>query len=291
MPLNNRYAYLVLLFMNSFTTSTLAIDLQPGDLRAPKIGISFAQFILQQSNWRGRYVHGQLQSGDPQLETSHLFTRVGHVFEMVEKPLLFFAQTPVTAMQPAGSLADQDRVSGIGDTMFLLALWPYANRDTQTYFGVGAYLFAPTGDYHHDEKFNTGENRYRGALQMGVQAPLTTRSRWMLALDTVWYGENAEFGSRRDLLEKAPLTTAQVNVQYDVLPGYALAASYFYTDGGETTLNTVRQHDPTRLHRYQLTGTAYFSSGRIVVQYGGDLETENGLFEDNRLILRYMRYF
>ncbi len=287
MLMHHRYTCIISLLTMPLAAPAVAIDIQPGDLRAPKVGMNFMQLIAQQSEFKERYVNGKLQPGDSQLEISHLFTRVGHVFEAAGKPLLFFVQTPMTTVQPS----DQERVSDIGDTAFLLAFWPYANSETQTYFSVGAYLFAPTGNYHDDRSFNLGENRYRGALQMGVQTPLTHRSRWMLALDTMWYGENAEFGQRRDLLEKAPLTTAQVSVQYDVLPGYALAASYFYTDGGETTLNAVRQHDPTRLHRYQLTGTAYFSSGRIVVQYGGDLETENGLFEDNRLILRYMRYF
>ncbi|PQJ97292.1 transporter [Chromatium okenii] len=291
MPIRYRHACIVSLLTILFAAPALAVDLQPGDLRAPKIGMNFTQFILQQSNFKGRYVHGQLQPGDPQLEISHLFWRVGRVFDAAGKPLLFFAQTPVSSVQPAGSLSNQESVSGIGDTTFLLALWPYANRETQTYFGVGAYLFAPTGNYHHDRNFNLGDNRYRGALQMGVQAPLTDRSRWMLALDTVWYGENAEFGQRRDTLEKAPLTTAQVSVQYDVLPGYTLAAGYFYSVGGETSLNATRQHDQTELHRYQLTGTAQFSFGKITLQYGGDLETENGWLEDNRLILRYTKYF
>jgi len=287
MLLRHRYACIISLLTSLLVAPAGALDIQPGDLRAPQIGMNFMQLIAQQSEFKERYVNGKLQPSDSQFETSQLFVRVGHVFETAGKPLLFFVQTPVATVQPS----DQDSVNGIGDTAFLLAFWPYANAETQTYFSVGAYLFAPTGNYHDDRSFNLGENRYRGALQMGVQAPLTHRSRWMLALDTMWYGENAEFGQRHNLLEKAPLTTAQVSVQYDVLPGYTLAASYFYTVGRETSLNAVRLHDPTELYRYQLTGTARFSFGRISLQYGGDLETKNGWREDNRLILRYATYF
>jgi hypothetical protein len=61
--------------------------------------------------------------------------------------------------------------------------------------------------------------------------------------------------------------------------------------GGETTLNVVDKGDITQLQRYQLSGVAHFSFGRIILQYGGDIKTENGYFEDQRVILRYTAIF
>ena len=51
------------------------------------------------------------------------------------------------------------------------------------------------------------------------------------------------------------------------------------------------QDNLTQLHRYQLSVQSNYDFGRLLLQYGIDLKTENGFFEDKRLILRYTTTF
>jgi hypothetical protein len=45
------------------------------------------------------------------------------------------------------------------------------------------------------------------------------------------------------------------------------------------------------VHRYTLSALIKLPLGRLVLQYGGDLETDNGLFEDQRFAVRVLAIF
>ncbi|WP_020503497.1 hypothetical protein [Lamprocystis purpurea] len=45
------------------------------------------------------------------------------------------------------------------------------------------------------------------------------------------------------------------------------------------------------MRRYALTGLIKLPFGRLILQYGGDLKTGNGLFEDLRFAVRVLTIF
>lgn len=271
--------------------SSHAIDLQPTEVRAPLPGLVSAQLFYQESERGDAFRHGHKQAGAPRLVTSLLTTRVGHSFEMDGYPAAFSVQAGIGSVRPGGSLGAARDDSGTTDTTLLLAVWPYANHQTETYFGVGAYLGLPTGSYDNRRAFNVGGNRYSGALQAGFDTALTRQLHWMLALDNVWFGQNSDFGPRHGELEQQTLWTAQSSLRYEIDEVWTLAGGYFHTEGGETRVNGVDRNDVTRLQRYQLTSMAVLPVGRITLQYGADLRTANGYIEDRRWSLRYSRIF
>ena len=269
-----------------------AIDLQPGEIRAPLAGRSLVQFSTVYSQRSDYYVNSHKISGRPEYQALQYQLRLAHAFEIDEQPSIVYAQLPITNVQPQGSSISGD--SGVGDTTFAFAYWPYANRETQTYFGIAAYLIAPTGSYSDRRIFNVGENRYRGALQLGVQTPITDSLTWMAALDTVWSGKNNDCGLaclNHQTLEQKPLYTLQSGLSYAINPTFSLATAYFYSVGGETSWDGINKNNLTQLQRYQVSGIANFSFGRILLQYGGDLDTRNGYLEDSRWIVRYIKPF
>ncbi len=269
-----------------------AIDLQPGEIRAPLAGRSLVQFSTVYSQRSDYYVNSHKISGRPEYQALQYQLRLAHAFEIDEQPAIVYAQLPITNVQPQGSSISGD--SGVGDTTFAFAYWPYANRETQTYFGVAAYLIAPTGSYSDRRVFNVGENRYRGALQLGVQTPIIDSLTWMAALDTVWSGKNNDCGLaclNHQTLEQKPLYTLQSGLSYAINSTFSLATAYFYSVGGETSWDGVNKNNLTQLQRYQVSGIANFSFGRILLQYGGDLDTRNGYLEDSRWIMRYIKPF
>lgn len=269
----------------------IAIDLQPGELVPPKSGANILLLQYQQSERSDRYASGVKQAGNSKISASQFQARVGRAFELLGQPVFFYGQTGTADIKPGGSLGSLQGDSGMTDTALALAVWPYANRETGNYVGTALYLVSPTGSYSRDRSFNIGENRYRTAVQAGFQYSLIKQLNWMAAIDGLWYGENTDFRPTRITLSQQALYTGQTSLQYEFNPSYSIASSYFYSVGGETSWNGVSRNDVTRLQRYMLSGTATYPFGRVSLQYGGDLKTENGYWEDQRITLRYAMRF
>lgn len=112
----------------------------------------------------------------------------------------------------------------------------------------------------------------------------------MIALDTVLSGDNNQYlGNYK--LEKDPLYNFQTGLQYIFNPTYSMSLGYFYAVGAESTINGLDQGDISKIHRYQLTGQANYSFGRLTLQYGSEFANENGYIEDHRLVARYTLKF
>ena len=108
----------------------------------------------------------------------------------------------------------------------------------------------------------------------------------MTALDTIISSDNNQYlGNNK--LEKDLIYNFQTGLQYVFNPTYSVSASYFYTVGGESTINGQDMGDINKIHRYQLTGQANYPFGRLTMQYGSELANENSFIEDHRLVIRY----
>jgi hypothetical protein len=270
-----------------------AIDLQPNDARPPPAGINSFQVTYKYSERGDLYSQGNKIATNTKISSDLYLWRLGHSFEVAEHPAYFYVQTPVGAVHPQKALSVASGDSGVGDTTFLLAFWPYVNRDTKTYFALGAYLSLPTGSYDKNRYFNVGENVYRTALQAAYQTPVTDDINFMAAFDTVWTGDNSEYLYRgqQTKLEQSAQYNLQAGLSYNISPTYEVSASYYYTLGAEGTINGLNQNNEKDLHRYQVFATAKYPIGRFTLQYGSDIKTENGYFEDHRLMLRYQKVF
>ena len=273
----------------------IAIDLQPNDARPPPPGINTIQLTYQHSDRADFYKNGIKTDTSRQISSDVYQWRLGHSFTIANQPAYFYANVPMGAIHPQRSLSGLSSDSGLGDTTFLLAYWPYANRETNRYFALGAYLSLPTGSYDKNRYFNVGENVYRTALQAAYQISVTDKINFMTAFDALWASDNSEYRLAKSVavgkLEQSAQYNAQAGLSYSVSPTYELSAAYYYTLGAEATINGLNQDNEKNVHRYQVFATAKYPVGRFTLQYGSDIKTENGYFEDQRLTLRYMKAF
>lgn len=283
------YCLAILLLMPIFPS--YSIDLQPGEVRAPKTDINFAQFVYQHSQRGDRYVRGEQQMDDTGIRSQQFQMRLGRTFEIGKYPSAFYMQVLRGSIRLKGDLSHLKGDSGWGDVAFVQAIWPYVNHETQSYMGLAAYWVVPAGSYKADRVFNLGENRHRLALQAGYQTLLAKQLHGMVVADVTWFGENDEVGLAHNVLNQQALYAGQISLRYDFNARFAVGASYFYTIGGETELNGQDLNNQIRSHRYQLMGGIDIPLGRLSLRYGADLETENGYFEDQRWILSYTRFF
>jgi hypothetical protein len=280
----------------SFTLAILpsvatAIDLHPNDGIAPPPGIQMMQINYQRVERGDFYSNGNKTRTGGEIVNTQMLLKYGRSFELNTLPAFFYIQAPLTEISTSGSSSAFTANSGAGDASFAFALWPYVNRDAEKNMGVAGYLTVPTGSYDSQRNFNPGENRYRWALQAGYEQSISKRVNWMSAIDVLWYGENDDKATTHEKLTQKALYSAQTAFIYKFNSTYSTAIGYFYSVGGETSLNGVSQGDRAESHRYQLSGIGNFPFGRISLQYGQELSTKNGFIEDSRWILRLTKYF
>jgi hypothetical protein len=277
-----------------------AIDLQPNDVVAPPPDKTFAMLSYFGTENRTFYKNGSAVSTpslrDPRIENNSAILRLARSYSLLGLPAVSFVQVPYSDLQTGGSLSSLRGASGVADVSLATAIWPYANRDTRTYFGVMGFLTLPTGNYANDRVFNLGENRYRLDLQLAFQTPIAGNLDGMIAVDTRWFGANSSCAAACSsatnvTLNQKPLTTLQLGPIYKFNQTFTAGASYFYVNGGGTTTNGFYQNNEIKTQRFLLSLQAYTDVGRFSLQYGRDMETANGFSQSRLLALRYMISF
>jgi hypothetical protein len=273
----------------SFSMSSWAIDLQPGDATAPPPGLRSIQLSYLNAERVG--------ASNARIDQTQVQFRYIQSFELNNQPALFYLHTGTGKTEPVGPLsliAPAD--NGMIDTTLVLAYWPYVDRASKTYVAVAGYLISPTGSYSSNRIFNMGENRYRWAGQIAYQTRIAPDLDWMAAFDTLWFGKNDESRSldpREGLgvLQQKALYSAQTGLLYHLNPRYSFAASYFYSQGGETVFKDMAKNNEVKSHRYQLSAIRNTSLGRFTVQYGQDIDNNASLEDKHRVFLRYTKFF
>ena len=266
---------------------TFAIDLQPGEIKAPAGTFNAAQMSYVYVEKGDKYTHGSKTSSTSNINQNAFLLRLSHAFEINQIPAIVYAASTINHLENRDvPNAANTNSNGIGDTTLVFALWPYVDRAKEEYLGLATYLTLPTGEYDKNSAVNIGSNVYQTAFQAGYQRKLVDNINWMTAIDVVLAGDNKQFlGNNK--LEKDPLYNFQTGLQYVFNPTYSASVGYFYTVGGESTVNSIDQGNINKIHRYQLTGQGIYNFGRLMLQYGSEFANENSYIEDHRLIARY----
>jgi len=283
----NKFKLLYVITLAMMSNITFAIDLQPGEIKAPAGTFNAAQMSYVYVEKGDKYTHGSKTSSTSNIKQNAFLLRLSHAFEINQIPAIVYAASTINHLENRDiPNAANTNSNGIGDTTLVFALWPYVDRAKEEYLGLATYLTLPTGEYDKNSAVNIGSNVYQTAFQAGYQRKLIDNVNWMSALDVVLAGDNKQFlGNNK--LEKDPLYNFQTGLQYVFNPTYSASVGYFYTVGGESTLNSIDQGNINKIHRYQLTGQGIYNFGRLMLQYGSEFANENSYIEDHRLIARY----
>jgi len=283
----NKLKLLYVIALAMMSNITFAIDLQPGEIKAPAGTFNAAQMSYVYVEKGDKYTHGSKTSSTSNIKQNAFLLRLSHAFEINQIPAIVYAASSINHLENRDvPNAANTNSNGIGDTTLVFALWPYVDRAKEEYLGLATYLTLPTGEYDKNSAVNIGSNVYQTAFQAGYQRKLIDNVNWMSALDVVLAGDNNQFlGNKK--LEKDPLYNFQTGLQYVFNPTYSASVGYFYTVGGESTLDGADRGDINKIHRYQLTGQGIYNFGRLMLQYGSEFANENSYIEDHRLIARY----
>ena len=281
-------ALATLLMAAGFSMPAWAIDLQPGDATAPPPGLRGVQLSYLNAERVG--------ANNARIDQTQVQFRYTQAFEMNKQPALFYLHTGTGRNDPSGALGPVPSDNGMIDTTLVLAYWPYVDRASKTFVGVAGYLITPTGSYSSDRAINMGENRYRWAGQIAYQTRIARDLDWMSAFDTLWFGKNDASRSLvpsegLGVLQQKALYSAQTGLLYHLNQRYSLAASYFYSEGGETVFKCMAKNNSIKSHRYQVSAIMNSSIGRFTLQYGQDIDNNASLEDKQRTFLRYTKFF
>ncbi len=275
----------ILIMATGLSLPASAIDLQPGDATAPPPGLRSIQLSYLNAERVG--------ASNARIDQTQVQFRYTQAFEVNKQPALFYLHTGTGRNDPSGAYASLPADNGMIDTTLVVAYWPYVDRASKTYVGVAGYLITPTGSYSSDRAINMGENRYRWAGQIAYQTRIAPDLDWMSAFDTLWFGKNDASRSSNTVgtLEQKALYSAQTGLLYHLNQRYSLAASYFYSEGGETVFMGAAQNNSIKSHRYQISAIRNSSIGRFTLQYGQDIDNNATLEDKQRVFLRYTKFF
>jgi Putative MetA-pathway of phenol degradation len=264
-----------------------ALDLNPFDAMAPQPDKNLFSMSLISTELKGIYSNGKRSAATTTLSANQIQFRFGRSYRVAGLTGLSFIQLPVGMLNPGGNASSHSTDYGLGDLTLATALWPYANQQTRTYLGIAGYLTLPTGSYSNQQLFNLGGKRVAGDIQLAFQTALTKKLDGMIGFDTMWFGPNNHLGPSNAQLKQKPLYTAQIGPIYNINQTFAVAATYLYVWGAETSINGVANNNALQNHRYLLSAVATTSKGRFMLQYGTNLDTQFGFNETRRMILRY----
>lgn len=296
----HRFSKVFFLILLSKPLLGWGVDLMPNDIVAPSPDKNYVRVSYYDTKNTTYYKNGSVVStspyNSPVINNPNALLRVTRTYSIADLPAASYIQLPYGSISPAGSLSSYPGTTGVGDLGLASAIWPYANQNTRTYFGIAGYLMLPTGSYSSQETLTMGGNRYVSDIQIGFQKPIIENVDGMIAVDTMWFGGNSQCAAAclsptNTSLTQKPLTTLQVGPIYTINPTFTVSASYLYTAGGATLINNAYQNNVINTQRFLLGGIAYTGLGVFSLQYGRDMEIKNGFVQTKVLQLSYTKGF
>jgi len=237
------------------------------------------------------------QDGDKVSENTNLMTDI-QVFEPVyystflNMPTVFQGIIPVGTVTLDGAGVGNNSLSssGLADPAFLAGIWPIHDTENKTWLGVSEWITFPFGEYDNNRGLNLGSNQWAFKTQVGLAKGFGDFI-FEIIPSVEFYTNNTDFGAAEDTLEKDPLFTLESHLSYDVTKSVQTSLDYFYSNGGETSVDGTSMNNDVNTHSLQLTIRLAMAANQLLhLQYLKDMSVENGI-KTNRFGAKFTYVF
>nr|WP_272904352.1 transporter [Xanthobacter agilis] len=276
------------------TLGAHAIDINSADYVPAPAGANLLLFYSQYAT-RSEYVStsGATISQNTGLDSYVDILRYVHYFDVAGFRVA--AQTLV----PVGTLyngrlggTDLDSASGFGDPIFSGVLWLINNKESESYFAVAPYLYAPLGQYDSNQALNVGENRWKLDLQTAWYQGFGNGVALQIAGDVIWYGSNSDAGGGNATLTQDNTYQLQVWLSYAFAPTWSAAVGYSGFWGGTEYLSGVATGNATERDQLRFELSKFITpTFQVLGLVQRDFNTSGGFPEDFRGTLRLLQVF
>lgn len=219
-----------------------AVDVDPGDYTALPAGTNLG-LIYQQ------FVHrDELDTPAGTLKNGTTLDSMVTLFRYVHYVKIGPFTVDPQIIVPVGQLFDArvagqtlGRAGGIGDIIPFATIWliNHPDPDHGTYLGFSPIVSMPTGQYHHDNAINLGNNRFSYDAQVGFIHNFSRKFVLDLIGDVVWYGSNNDYGAARQTLQQRKTAEFQAWGRYYLTPTTNVALGYAGYWGGRQTVDGI----------------------------------------------------
>lgn len=274
--------------------AALAVDVDPGEYEAAPPGTSLL-IGYGLGDW---YEQFRRRSGRS-VSDSHLNTQTGII-----RPVHFVDLWGITAdpqffliygWQNNAKLGgtDLDEAHGFYDMILASTFWIINDQEQKRWFGITPFLWLPIGNYNRGEVLNTGENRWKGAIQLGYIEHFAEKWAADFYFDSTIYGDNDSYGPNRSKMEQDPTYQFQTWLRYYITPEWNVAPGYSATWGGYQRISG--EPDPqiqTQAQQLRLATQYWFTPDlQFESQVRTDVWTEGGFQNTFGLHFRVMKVF
>ncbi len=183
-------------------------------------------------------------------------------------------------------------VFGAQQTTLSAFIWPYVNTASKTNVNTTVFLYPPLGTYDGRRALNIGDNRWKGAIQLGLSQGIGDRFAFDADVDATFYGDNASYvpGFRR--LSQDPTYRVQFWGNYRWSPGFTTSLGYEGLFGGDEQVNSRFNGSKTEVQRIR-ANAALFLSPRLqtMIEVNHDVHVTGGFRQEIGATLRVVYVF
>lgn len=292
--MNTKYSkyYPIIIALLAAYAESHAAEVTPGDYEQLPGGTTLGLLYYQHANTDVAYAKGSKVTDDFNVESNVGIARLIKVLQLNEQVTI-----DPQILLPFGQVSGKDNASALGNTsgigdVIITAPVRYRLNDAKDIIAGAVYVTAPTGEYDRHKPLNLGGNRWKMDLQGAYVKHFTPNWAMDVIGDVIWYGKNDDFGAASAALEQAVSFESQIMGRYMLDPTTSFGLGLGYNWGGETKINGIKQDNDMKTTNVRFTASKFFTAkDQIQVQLGRDLSVDNGLREDFRLNLRYLRIF
>jgi Putative MetA-pathway of phenol degradation len=275
-----------------------AVDVDPGEYEAAPPGTSFL-IGYGIFDWYDRFVDRSGHSvSDSHLQTQTGILRPVHfvdIFGITADPQFFITYGWQDNAKLDGT--DLEDASGFYDVILASTFWLLNDQEKKRWFAITPFLWLPVGNYNHKQVLNMGENRWKGALQLGFIQHFA--ERWAIDVygDVTFYGDNDSFGRDKSTLKQDPSYQTQAWLRYYITPAWNVAPGYSGTYGGKVSVggngdNPARNLLSTETQQLRLATQYFFTPDlQFEAQARTDVWSEGGFRNYLGLHFRILKVF
>jgi hypothetical protein len=195
----------------------------------------------------------------------------------------------------SGAHVDGARVGsafGAQNTALAAFIWPYVNQAAKTNVILVGFLFPPSGTYDSRSAINLGDNRTRGAVQIGITQGIGEHFGFDAALDAEFYGANDNEVPGDLRLTQNTSYRAQLWVNWRWTKAFSTSVGYEGIFGGSQYVNGVFNGSKTEMQRLRVNAALFVTPTlQTMLELNHDLHVVGGFKQEFGATLRVLYAF
>ena len=170
--------------------------------------------------------------------------------------------------------------SGFIDPIIASTFWLVNSKKEQFWIGLTPIISVPLGRYDKNKSLNIGENRWSFKPEIGIVKGIKNKLFLEIIFNTEVFSDNDKFYYGNEVVSKSqsPLMGLETHCSFTMADNWFLSLDYFYSKGGRTKIDGVKQRDSQNNHAIGLSSFWKIGENQLLMlEYVNRFAVENGI--------------